>query len=95
MSRSLRRAFFWVLHSGGCENSPTDSVNQLTSSFFIPLLKLRTYSMEKILSLTGFICASSTNFPEQAVMLVLLAKQAALFHVHARPRVIRQIVSRL
>ena len=35
--------------------------------------------MEKILSLTGFICASSTNFPEQAVMLVLLAKQADTF----------------
>ena len=70
---------FWVLHSGGCENSSTDSVNQLTSSFFIPLLKLRTYSMEKILSLTGFICASSTNFPVQAVMLVLLAKQADTF----------------
>ena len=35
--------------------------------------------MEKILSLTGFICASSTNFPVQAVMLVLLAKQADTF----------------
>ena len=35
--------------------------------------------MEKILSLTGFIWASSTNFPVQAVMLVLLAKQADTF----------------
>ena len=35
---------FRVLHNGGCANSSTGSVNQLTSSLFIPLLKLRTYS---------------------------------------------------
>ena len=70
---------FWVLRSGGCENSSTRSVNQLTSSFLIPVLKLRTYSMEKILSLTGFICTSSTSFTVQAVMLVLLAKQGDTF----------------
>ena len=35
--------------------------------------------MEKILSLTGFICTSSTSFPVQAVMLVLLAKQGDTF----------------
>ena len=35
---------FRVLHNGGCANSSTGSVNQLTSSLFIPLLKYRTYS---------------------------------------------------
>ena len=35
--------------------------------------------MEKILSLTGFICTSSTSFTVQAVTLVLLAKQGNTF----------------
>ena len=71
--------YFWMLHNGGCANSSTGSVNQLTSSLFIPLLKLRTYSTWKILSLTGFVHALSTNLPVQAVTLVTLAKQSDTF----------------
>ena len=59
--------------------SSTGSVNQLTSSLFISLLKLRTYSKWKILSLTGFVHTSSRNFPVPAVMLVTLAKQGDTF----------------
>ena len=71
--------FLGVANRGGT-NSSTGPVNQLTSSLFISLLKLRTYSKWKILlSLTGFVHTSSRNFPVPAVMLVTLAKQGDTF----------------
>ena len=79
ISTSPTSGIFRVLHNGGCANSSTGSVNQLTSSLFIPLLKLRTYSTWKILSLKGFLHALSTNFPVHAVTLVTLAKQSDTF----------------
>ena len=41
ISTSPTLGIFWVLHNGGCINSSTGSVNQLTSSLFIPHLKLK------------------------------------------------------
>ena len=71
--------YFLGVANRGCANSSTSSVNHLTSSLFISLLKLRTYSKWKILSLTGFVHTSSRNFPVPAVMLVTLAKQGDTF----------------
>ena len=47
--------------------------------FTFKIILLRIYSTGKILSLIGFICASSTNFPLQAAVLFMLAKHANTF----------------
>ena len=67
---------------GCCQQRVRKLINRFCKPIdikFISLLKLRTYSKWKILSLTGFVHTSSRNFPVPAVMLVTLAKQGDTF----------------